>query len=45
MRTLRIPGEEFRSFLLEHPQIAVSMLAALSERLREVEQRLDAWMT
>ena len=45
VRTLRIPGEGFRAFLLEHPQIAVSMLAALSERLREVEQRFDAWMT
>ncbi|MEX0990092.1 MAG: cyclic nucleotide-binding domain-containing protein [Actinomycetota bacterium] len=43
--TLRIPGEGFRAFLLGHPQIAVSMLEALSERLREVEQRFEAWMT
>ena len=44
VRALRIPGDGFRSFLLEHPQIAVSMLQALSERLREVEQRFEAWM-
>ncbi|MEX2101281.1 MAG: cyclic nucleotide-binding domain-containing protein [Actinomycetota bacterium] len=45
VRALRIPGEGFRAFLLSHPQVAVAMLQALSERLREVEQRLDAWIT
>jgi CRP-like cAMP-binding protein len=41
---LKIPAEDFRSFLLEHPSVAISMLKALVDRLREVEQRLDAWM-
>jgi hypothetical protein len=33
-----------RSLLLDRPQIALSMLRALALRLREVEQRVDAWM-
>jgi CRP-like cAMP-binding protein len=41
---LMIPAEEFQSFLLDHPGVALSMLKAIVERLREVEQRIDAWM-
>lgn len=41
---LRIPADAFQSFLLEHPSIAVSMLREIVDRLREVEQRIDAWM-
>ena len=44
VRALRISSEVFESFLLDHPRIAVGMLRALSSRLREVEQRIDAWM-
>jgi CRP-like cAMP-binding protein len=44
VRALLIPADGFQAFLLEHPRIAVSMLAALVERLREVEQRIDALM-
>jgi CRP-like cAMP-binding protein len=44
VRALKLPSEAFQSFLLEHPVVAVSMLKALVVRLREVEQRLDAWM-
>lgn len=44
VRALRISSEAFESFLLDHPRIAVGMLRALSSRLREVEQRIDAWM-
>jgi CRP-like cAMP-binding protein len=44
VRALKLPSEAFQSFLLEHPLVAVSMLKALVVRLREVEQRLDAWM-
>jgi CRP-like cAMP-binding protein len=44
IRALKLPSEAFLSFLLEHPVVAVSMLKALVVRLREVEQRLDAWM-
>lgn len=41
---LRIPRESFQSFLLQHPRIAVKMLNALVLRLREVQQRIDAWI-
>jgi CRP-like cAMP-binding protein len=44
VRALKIPSDAFQSFLLEHPAVAVSMLKALVVRLREVEQRVDAWM-
>lgn len=44
VQALRIPADGFRSFVLEHPEVALSMMRALVERLREVEQRLDAWM-
>ena len=44
VRALRISSEAFESFLLDHPRIAVGMLRVLSSRLREVEQRIDAWM-
>jgi CRP-like cAMP-binding protein len=44
VRALKIPSEAFQAFLLEHPAVAVSMLKALVVRLREVEQRVDAWM-
>jgi CRP-like cAMP-binding protein len=41
---LRIGADDFRTFVLAHPQVALSMMQALVERLREVEQRIDAWM-
>jgi CRP-like cAMP-binding protein len=41
---LRIPGEGFRSFLLENPAVAVAILKAVVERLSEVQERIDAWM-
>ena len=44
VEALKIPADEFQSFLLEHPGVALSMLKAIVERLREVEQRIDAWM-
>jgi CRP/FNR family cyclic AMP-dependent transcriptional regulator len=44
VRALRIPADDFQAFLLQHPRVAVSMLKALVERLREVEQRIDALM-
>jgi len=44
VEALRIPADAFQSFLLDHPRVAVSMLKALVVRLREVEQRIDAWM-
>jgi CRP-like cAMP-binding protein len=44
VEALRIPGDEFRAFLLEHPHLAVAMLQSLVERLREVQDRLDTWI-
>lgn len=44
VEALEIRAEDFQSFLLEHPRVAVSMLKAVVERLREVQQRIDAWM-
>jgi CRP-like cAMP-binding protein len=44
VEALRIPADAFQSFLLEHPSVAVSMLRGIVDRLREVEQRIDAWM-
>ena len=44
VESLMIPADAFRSFLLQHPAVALSMLQAIVERLREVEQRIDAWM-
>jgi len=44
VRVLKIPAEGFQGFLLEHPRVALAMLKTLAVRLREVEQRIDAWM-
>jgi CRP-like cAMP-binding protein len=44
VQALRIAVEDFQSFVLAHPGVALSMMKALVERLREVEQRIDAWM-
>ena len=44
VEALMIPADAFRSFLLEHPAVALSMLQAVVARLREVEERIDAWM-
>jgi CRP-like cAMP-binding protein len=44
LRALQIEADAFQSYLLEHPQVAVSMLGTVVLRLREVEQRIDAWI-
>lgn len=44
LKALHISSEAFESFLLDHPHVAIGMLRALTLRLREVEQRIDAWM-
>jgi CRP/FNR family cyclic AMP-dependent transcriptional regulator len=41
---VRIPAEGFQAFLLDRPAVALAILKALVIRLREVEQRIDAWM-
>jgi CRP-like cAMP-binding protein len=44
VEALRIDAAGFRAFLLERPSIAVAMLRTLVERLREVQDRIDAWI-
>jgi CRP-like cAMP-binding protein len=44
MHILKVYADDFRSLLLDRPQIGLSILRALTLRLREVEQRIDAWM-
>jgi CRP/FNR family cyclic AMP-dependent transcriptional regulator len=41
---LRVPAEAFQGFLVDHPRVALSIMKQLVIRLREVEQRIDAWM-
>ena len=43
VRALRISADRFRDFT-ERPGVALSMMKVLVLRLREVEQRIDAWM-
>jgi CRP-like cAMP-binding protein len=44
VEAIKIGAESFQSFLLDHPAVALSMMKQLVIRLREVEQRIDAWM-
>ncbi len=41
---LRVPADAFQAFLLQHPAVGISIMKQLVVRLREVEQRIDAWM-
>jgi CRP-like cAMP-binding protein len=42
---LRIGSDAFLTFLRANPDVAISIMKQLTLRLREVEQRLDAWMS
>jgi CRP-like cAMP-binding protein len=44
VEAIKIGAERFQAFLVEHPAISLSMMKQLVVRLREVEQRIDAWM-
>jgi CRP-like cAMP-binding protein len=44
VEAVRIGADAFQSFLMTHPAVALSMMKQLVLRLREVEQRIDAWM-
>jgi acetyl esterase len=44
VRALRIEGDALLSLLRERPEVGVALLRTLVLRLREVEQRIDAWM-
>jgi CRP-like cAMP-binding protein len=40
---LRIGTQELENFLLHQPQVSLAMMKSLVERLREVQERIDAW--
>jgi CRP-like cAMP-binding protein len=44
VRALKVDGDAFRSLAHEHPELEDTLLRTLVVRLREVEQRIDAWM-
>lgn len=44
LHVLKVYADDFRSLLLDRPQIALWTLRTLALRLREVEERIDAWM-
>jgi len=44
VRAVRVDGDAFRSLAHEHPELEDTLLRTLVLRLREVEQRIDAWM-
>jgi CRP/FNR family cyclic AMP-dependent transcriptional regulator len=44
VRVVKVDGEAFRSLAHEHPELEDILLRTLVVRLREVEQRIDAWM-
>jgi CPA2 family monovalent cation:H+ antiporter-2 len=44
VEALKISADDFRALLHQRPEIAIAMLQAVVQRLREVEQRVDAWM-
>jgi CRP-like cAMP-binding protein len=41
---LEIETGDVDAFLRENPGVAIAVLKIIAERLREVEERLDAWM-
>jgi CRP-like cAMP-binding protein len=43
VEALKIPAERFHEFLLQNPSVAVSILEQVVERLREVQERVEAW--
>ncbi len=44
VEALRVPADGFRQFLMEHPSVAIVMLESMADRLREVQDRIDAWI-
>ena len=43
VEALRIPAEGFKEFLLANPAVAVAILQQVVERLREVQERVEAY--
>jgi CRP/FNR family transcriptional regulator, cyclic AMP receptor protein len=43
VEALKIPAERFHEFLLQNPSVAVGILEQVVERLREVQERVEAY--
>jgi CRP-like cAMP-binding protein len=41
---MMIKSTYFKPFLLKNPSVAVAVLEGVIARLREVQERIDAWM-
>jgi CRP-like cAMP-binding protein len=44
VEAVKIPAARFQELLLDHPSLSLAMMKTLVQRLREVEERIDAWM-
>ena len=44
VEALRISAPDFETILLDRPRVAVTILKRIVERLREVQERIDAWI-
>ena len=44
VEALRISASDFETILLERPRVGLNILKRTIERLREVQQRVDAWI-
>jgi CRP-like cAMP-binding protein len=44
VRAVRVEADTFRSLLAEKPEVGIAVLRMIILRLREVEERIDAWM-
>ena len=44
VEALQIPAEGFEALLLGRPRIALAIIKSMVERLREVQDRVDAWI-
>lgn len=44
VEALQISAEDFEALLLKRPRIALTIMKRMVERLREVQDRIDAWI-
>ena len=44
VEALRISAPDFETIFLDRPRVAVTILKRIVERLREVQERIDAWI-
>ena len=44
VEVLALEAGSFKPFLLENPAVAVAVLEGVVNRLREVQERIDAWI-